>query len=338
MTPTQIAPWSLDENGEEIPDRDAYWAVKTIICLTQHNSSSNSPSPSQKDRTKVAILKNLAGLVTCAETILFDELENQTKILIALVKVQALVRMVLVRVSYDKTMRSIMIIQREIRIFLVRKKHKSIFNKFCANVMTLQKAYRKYRERRHRRNAILIQCFVRSHYARRQLLQLKLVRRSVICIQTRYRAHVARANFLRSRNAVITIQSIMRRARARKVLLIVRDMVIRVQAMTKGHLVRRAISKERQSMIARYRKQIFLLWQRCFTSFVYRASFWKLCSSDSFLMLALHEEELLLLWKELVVQQIDAKRRKIAEYGSLIPRNLFLEVSELSSKFHAKCG
>lgn len=57
------------------------------------------------------------------------------------------------------------------------------------------------------------------------------------------------------------------------------------------------VTRERKQRLCDLRRQIFYLWKLAHTPLAYRSRFWMVFDGTGFLHLAIHEDEILKLWK-----------------------------------------
>lgn len=115
--------------------------------------------------------------------------------------------------------------------------------------------------------------------------------RLVIRSQAFVRMIARRKEFLACRSAVIKLQGTCRMRLLRKVYLRMRKAIIQVQTRARAWLVSRQEGWNRGLMSRSLRRDIVLLWEREYTPLAYRSKFFLMIDGDSYLHLALYEEE-----------------------------------------------
>jgi hypothetical protein len=142
----------------------------------------------------------------------------------------------------------------------------------------VQKAYRKY----------VAKCAMQQETLRRNTATfLSMVKR----VQAVWRMAARRKEYLRCKHAVIRLQSLYRMKVLRDVYVRMRIGIIKVQANVRAWIVSRQEKYNRSQMALRLRADILLLWEREFTPLGYRSKFYLMIEGDSYLHLALYEEE-----------------------------------------------
>jgi hypothetical protein len=151
-----------------------------------------------------------------------------------------------------------------------------------------------YVERRHQ--VITIQKTLRRCLARQEAARRRAAVRKLQCW-----AHTALTQraYRRQLRALRRIQAFARGRRARTAFLTIRELVINVQAVLRGWLRRRLAARERNDRLGNLRRQIFGLWKLAHTPLMYRSKFWMVFDGTGFLHLAIHEDEVLKLYKDL---------------------------------------
>ena len=104
---------------------------------------------------------------------------------------------------------------------------------------------------------------------------------------------------------------------ARFAFAVISDLVIVAQANVRGWFKRKIADKQRRARLAEYREQIFKCWKRAHTPLAYRSKFWLLFDGSGFLHVAVHEDELLRLWRDLGVFNSDAGRKLMHTVSTL---------------------
>jgi len=126
--------------------------------------------------------------------------------------------------------------------------------------------------------------------------------RCAAIIQSTLRCYFERLDFLALTKAAKQLSSYFRVRHIRYGFLLVRQLAASIQAQVRGFLKRKQISSLRKKRLLSYRVQLFELWRRSATPLSYRAKFWKLFKQNTFLNLALHEEELARVWEVLDIK------------------------------------
>lgn len=102
---------------------------------------------------------------------------------------------------------------------------------------------------------------------------------------------VRRKQYVRYRCAVIKLQNGFRRKVLRAEYLMMRIAVIKVEARVRAWMVEGQEKRNRRQMARALRSDILLLWEKEFTPLGYRSKFYLMIEGDSYLHLALYEEE-----------------------------------------------
>jgi len=118
------------------------------------------------------------------------------------------------------------------------------------------------------------------------LLALRIVR-----VQSYLRMAITRKKFLSYRSAVMVLQSCSRRRGLRKVYLNIRNATIKIQAKMRGWIVHKYEKYKRIWIKKCLREDIALLWSKEKAALMYRSKFYFMIQGDSYLHLALYEEE-----------------------------------------------
>lgn len=113
----------------------------------------------------------------------------------------------------------------------------------------------------------------------------------VMKVQGFLRMSVRRKEYVRYRHAVIRLQSAFRRRVLRAVYLLKRRAVIKVEARVRAWMVQGQERRNRTQMARALRSDVLLLWEKEFTPLGYRSKFYLMIEGDSYLHLALYEEE-----------------------------------------------
>lgn len=142
----------------------------------------------------------------------------------------------------------------------------------------VQKAYRTY----------VAKCAMEVETKRRNTATfLSMVKR----VQAAWRMAARRREYTRCRLAVIQLQSIYRMKVLRDVYVRKKNAITKVEACVRGWIVSRQERYNRAQMACRLRADILLLWEREYTPLGYRSKFFLMIEGDSYLHLALYEEE-----------------------------------------------
>ena len=115
--------------------------------------------------------------------------------------------------------------------------------------------------------------------------------RLVVRVQAFFRMTARRTDFCTFKSAVIKVQSMYRRRRLRDVYVRMRKAIIKVEARVRAWLVSRQEGWNRAMMARSLRRDIVLLWEREYTPLAYRSKFFLMIDGESYLHLALYEEE-----------------------------------------------
>jgi hypothetical protein len=142
----------------------------------------------------------------------------------------------------------------------------------------VQKVYRKY----------VATCAMQQETSRRNTATfLSMVKR----VQAVWRMAARRKEYLRCKHAVIRLQSLCRMKALRNVYVCKKSAITKVQANVRAWIVSKQERYNRAQMACRLRADILLLWEREFTPLGYRSKFYLMIEGDSYLHLALYEEE-----------------------------------------------
>jgi hypothetical protein len=136
----------------------------------------------------------------------------------------------------------------------------------------------------------------RLRHVIRHRVRVKLVSRLVGVI----RFLLDRRRFVRRRRNIRLLQSLYRAQRWRRRFINMRRRSQRIQAWYRGVQARRMLRKKSQAQWTQWRRQLLYLWTADCTPLSYRSSFWTLLSDgDSFVIQAVHQQELLRLYDNL---------------------------------------
>jgi len=267
------------------PSRDLHWALivfayKVPICIDQDISQDTHPLhiKEQNRLLKMSIVSD--GAIQFAEQ--YTKLARITNIqlLQGIIKLQALHRMHVIRDRYQYLLSMIIIVQGYFRDSLFRKKYGNTFRGVNAKVTDIQRVFRGHTVRMHQ----------------------QMQERCAAIIQSTLRCYFERLDFLALTKAAKQLSSYFRVRHIRYGFLLVRQLAASIQAQVRGFLKRKQISSLRKKRLLSYRVQLFELWRRSATPLSYRAKFWKLFKQNTFLNLALHEEELARVWEVLDIK------------------------------------
>jgi hypothetical protein len=153
---------------------------------------------------------------------------------------------------------------------------------------------------------------------------------AVLKIQGRSRGALVRSEIRIWSGAAKKVQAAERGRRARFAFAVIRDLVIVAQANVRGWFKRKIADAQRRQRLEQYRGQIFQCWKRAHTPLAYRSKFWLLFDGSGFLHVAVHEDELLRLWRDLGVFNNEAGK-KILGNGAGPSTSLGMQFSTLSS-------
>lgn len=131
---------------------------------------------------------------------------------------------------------------------------------------------------------------------------LKRQASAAVLIQSWVRTYLARYVFTILQRAVVRLQAHRRGLMVRFAYHLLLSVISKAQSVFRGRLVRRSLSALITKLMNTYKKHMFLLWSRAYTPLSYRSKFWSLLESVGFVRLALAEEEIKRLWKELKIQ------------------------------------
>lgn len=110
-------------------------------------------------------------------------------------------------------------------------------------------------------------------------------------VQAFWRMVARRKEYSRCRIAMVMLQSIFRRRILRRMYVRKRAAVILIETNVRGWMVLRQEKRNRAQMALLLRNDILLLWEREFTPLGYRSKFFLMIEGESYLHLALYEEE-----------------------------------------------
>ncbi|CAH1785860.1 unnamed protein product [Owenia fusiformis] len=167
----------------------------------------------------------------------------------AAIIIQSLFRRRKAMMAFDKTIQSIVMIQRTYRAYACRKEFLQKRNA----AITLQRYIRSYQltQRLHMEYMILrgatitLQAGLKGMLARRWYTTM---RQSAVIIQSKYRGYVARKTFLQQRSAAVSIQTHLRATKARNQQVVAyktqRNAIITLQANIRGYLSRKQLQAQ----------------------------------------------------------------------------------------------
>ena len=135
---------------------------------------------------------------------------------------------------------------------------------------------------------------------------------AIMTIQRYARGLKVRQNVAKMNLCAKRLQAAERGRRARFAWTLIRELIVTAQAHVRGWFKRKIAAKERKERLAEYRAQIFQLWRRAHTPLAYRSRFWLLFDGSGFLHVAVHEDELLRLWRDLGVFDSDFAKKAFA--------------------------
>jgi hypothetical protein len=115
-----------------------------------------------------------------------------------------------------------------------------------------------------------------------------------------------RKSYLRIREAIVGLQTLHRKKTVRKVYMLLKRAIIKIQSKVKGWLVCKQEKRRRVARASRLREDLVLLWEREYTPLVYRSKFFLLIEGNSYLYLALYEEE-----KKRLVESLGGAYRRL---------------------------
>jgi hypothetical protein len=120
-------------------------------------------------------------------------------------------------------------------------------------------------------------------------------------IQRWYISCLTRIQYSRTKQIITLLQAHRRGTRVRFAYLMLLSMVTRLQAISRGYLTRHTLTSLANDRMNMYKLQIFVLWNTSYTPLSYRSTLWPELKVASFLRLAIAEQELIRLWKELKI-------------------------------------
>ena len=116
---------------------------------------------------------------------------------------------------------------------------------------------------------------------------LRLIRK----VQAFCRMCMRRKKYNSFRQSVILIQNMLRRKLLRNIYLTMRKAIIKIETRVRSWIICRLEKNNRNIMARLLRGDIVLLWEREYTPLAYRSKFYLMINGDSYLHLALYEEE-----------------------------------------------
>lgn len=268
------------------PERDLQWAFyavthqymlsadrNVITCCEEFTPNTNKEYQNMKNSLRASAASS--AVIPEANILLNTVRSTNGRILWGLAQLQALCRMHYHRKKYRFTVKAIINLQMFFRGHHFRVRYGSTFKGMNKKAVEIQRVVRAFSVRRKKekmlRSATLLTQLIGVFLAKRRFKKLK---RAVTVVTSHVRARFDRFVYL----------------------VLVRGMIIKLQARVRGMLKRERVSSLRRERIVCYRAQIFDLWRRASTPLSYRTKFWKLINKNTFLHLALHEEELARLW------------------------------------------
>ena len=126
-------------------------------------------------------------------------------------------------------------------------------------------------------------------------------RKSVLDIQRMFRGCVVRRIAKDLNRRATIVQAAERGRRSRLAFALIRDLIVAAQAAIRGWAKRRIAGMQRRERLDEYKDVLFECWRRCYTPLAYRSRFWGMFDGGGFLDVAVHEDELCRVWKDLGV-------------------------------------
>jgi len=297
-------------NGTKTPERDLFWALHVIAYKNQEllgnnsnttlagasaefgKSSARNRQNNGMDEDKLRIM-NKVGTSTLARSMIPSALSiisscrrKQARQIYLIVISQATFRMVHLRGHYTAMKCGAFRIQ---NVWRLRRFNKNYGTKYT-------RLYVKARN---------IQCMFRSKVARIRADQRRI---AIVTLQSHIRGINARVYIRALRESAVFVQSRTRGRKARFAFrLLVRELVSLLQGCVRGWLTRLFVKRMKHKRLLLYRTQLFELWRRAYTPLAYRSKFWLQIHGSGFLHLSLHEDELMKMWQELGLNEIEYK-------------------------------
>jgi hypothetical protein len=282
--------WGLPDNGmayfyATFPrlDRNAFGSVRQVRKLLrapQQNRLLNSSSVQAMQRSLLSLAAGdqAGGGSGSSLASTFRQAQRRYEMVVhAVIRLQALRRMLVCRRQYRKLRVAARTLQAWWRLAAQARHTRVLYYEMIRRVRCIQRAYRIYSCRK----------------------KLRVRMRAVLAVQTLARRFVRQRQYLRMRAAAIIIQSRVKCWLSQRAFQAIKELVTRAQACIRGWLHRRSAYRDRVQRVGRMRAQMFTLWRLAHTSLVYRSRFWVLFDGNGFLHLAVHEDELRRLWRDL---------------------------------------
>lgn len=217
---------------------------------------------------------------------LYDAKQRYIKISKAMTTVKSLYRMQPYRRRFKLMRSSCIKIQKVFRWMLL---------------LRLSRTYNQQQQIKLRR----IQNIVRGFMMRLKFIKMK---RSAIIIQAAIRRHSCTVAYKSMKRRVVALQSIRRGWLARCWYNRTVYWAEWIQKMARGFLARKAVCSMRARIIETLRQVIFLLFKLNNTSLRERSIFWLSCQGNRFMSLAIHREQVFVLWRALKLHAAEAER------------------------------
>jgi hypothetical protein len=217
--------------------------------------------------------------------ILYDGKQRFIRISKAFTALKSLFRMQPFRKHFKLQKASCIKIQRTFRFVLLRR---------------LSRRYNQQQQIILRRIQNTVRCFM----TRRHFLKM---RKSAIAIQAAFRRHTCAVAYQSMKRRIIALQSVRRGWMARSWYNRTMHRTEGIQKAVRGYLARKSTYNMREQILSALREVIFLLFKMNNTPLQERSLFWLSSRRNSFMSLAVHREQVFVLWKALKLLAVEAE-------------------------------
>ncbi|ETO18560.1 hypothetical protein RFI_18702 [Reticulomyxa filosa] len=208
---------------------------------------------------------------------------------------QCFIRRGLDRITFLKQKNCILCIQTSHRLLKDTCKQRQNFLALVQHCRVLQASIRTYlcaqkmKLHRYENSIQTLQGIIKSFSVQKSHCILK---QHTLCLQTSVRTRQCQFESLRILKATYQIQSYMTSSKARFEYLQHLQQIASCQAVIRAAFVRKTQAKCIQQRMQQLRDEILVLWAKTFTAFNYRAKFWCVFNTPTYLNLSIHCEEL----------------------------------------------
>lgn len=232
----------------------------------------------------LAIHKSLAetahrDLRDAAEDVVLAARRKQGILIVQIVKIQALVRMFIVREKHLRQLRTLRLVRAESDFI----RDARTIDMAAVHATVIQRHVRGFLLRR-RVGTFLIAVVKLQAKMRTFLVRIRWIRtKSALALQSWWRGALVRYLISALKVSVISLQAAARQRRARFAYCLTKLETAKIQASMRSFLVRNKLLAAMKSQAARFRNQILVLWQHASTPFAYRTQLWHFLEQETFL-------------------------------------------------------